>query len=155
MKLRSLKRTLGGGMHGVAAEYFVCDEEEAVLLPTTYDFRDGSTLPVSFTRNLCRRRIHRALALNFRDAPLPLGPLCSDITPLSNPARQSSVSAPVAYRSMARSSLSSPAHVSSSLHPPRPNSTARSSSSLLSSTPMHQKIPLCKRSITRRSMTGT
>lgn len=47
MHLRSLKRTLGGGLHGVAAEYFVCDEQEAVAIPSTYSFADGSTLPVS------------------------------------------------------------------------------------------------------------
>ena len=47
MALRSLKRGLGGAIDGVAAEYFVCDEEEAVHIPETYDFRGGSTLPVS------------------------------------------------------------------------------------------------------------
>lgn len=47
MKLRSLKRGLGGGIDGVAAEYFVCDQEEALLMPTTFDFKDASTLSVS------------------------------------------------------------------------------------------------------------
>lgn len=47
MKLRSLKRGLGGAIDGVAAEYFVCDEEEAVLMPATFDFLQASTLPVS------------------------------------------------------------------------------------------------------------
>lgn len=47
MTHRTLRRSLGGGINGVAAEYFVCDQEEAVMLPSTYDFRDGSTLSVS------------------------------------------------------------------------------------------------------------
>lgn len=47
MKLRSLKRGLGGAIDGVAQEYFVCDEEEAVMMPSNFDYRDGSTLSVS------------------------------------------------------------------------------------------------------------
>lgn len=47
MALRSLKRGLGGAIDGVAAEYFVCDEEEALIMPSHFDFKDGSTLSVS------------------------------------------------------------------------------------------------------------
>jgi NADPH:quinone reductase-like Zn-dependent oxidoreductase len=47
MSPRALGKTLGGGLHGVAAEYFVCDQQEAVIIPSTYSFQDGSTLPVS------------------------------------------------------------------------------------------------------------
>ncbi|ORY35335.1 putative alcohol dehydrogenase [Naematelia encephala] len=49
MKLRSLKRGLGGAIDGVAAEYFVCDEEEAVLVPSNFSFAEGATLPVGYT----------------------------------------------------------------------------------------------------------
>jgi threonine dehydrogenase-like Zn-dependent dehydrogenase len=47
MALRSLKRGLGGAIDGVAAEYFVCDEAEAVKIPSNWDCKDGSTLAVS------------------------------------------------------------------------------------------------------------
>ncbi|GFZ49308.1 hypothetical protein JCM24511_07428 [Saitozyma sp. JCM 24511] len=49
MALRSLKRGLGGAIDGVAAEYFVCDEAEAVKIPSNWDCKDGSTLAVAFT----------------------------------------------------------------------------------------------------------
>jgi NADPH:quinone reductase-like Zn-dependent oxidoreductase len=45
---RSLKRGLGGAIDGVAAEYFVCDEEEAVKIPPHMSLKEGSTLPVAF-----------------------------------------------------------------------------------------------------------
>lgn len=57
MKLRSLKRGLGGAIDGVACEYFVCDQEEALIIPENFSFADASTLPVSdltiVTRELC------------------------------------------------------------------------------------------------------
>jgi NADPH:quinone reductase-like Zn-dependent oxidoreductase len=49
MALRSLKRGLGGGIDGVAAEYFVCSEDDAVLLPSHFTFEEGATLAVAFT----------------------------------------------------------------------------------------------------------
>nr|XP_019046715.1 alcohol dehydrogenase [Kwoniella bestiolae CBS 10118]OCF25645.1 alcohol dehydrogenase [Kwoniella bestiolae CBS 10118] len=50
LALRSLKRGLGGAIDGVAAEYFVCDQqEEAVHIPSNFDCLQGSTLPVAFT----------------------------------------------------------------------------------------------------------
>jgi NADPH:quinone reductase-like Zn-dependent oxidoreductase len=49
MALRSLKRGLGGGIDGVAAEYFVCDQEEAIPLPSTMSYEEGATFPVAFT----------------------------------------------------------------------------------------------------------
>ncbi|WWD03159.1 hypothetical protein V865_001206 [Kwoniella europaea PYCC6329] len=49
LALRSLKRGLGGAIDGVAAEYFVCDQEEAVHIPSNFDCLQGSTLPVGFT----------------------------------------------------------------------------------------------------------
>jgi threonine dehydrogenase-like Zn-dependent dehydrogenase len=51
MALRSLKRGLGGAIDGVAAEYFVCDEAEAVKIPSNWDCKDGSTLAVSAVSN--------------------------------------------------------------------------------------------------------
>ena len=49
MALRSLKRGLGGGINGVATEYFVCDEQEAIPLPDGMSFEEGSTFPVAGT----------------------------------------------------------------------------------------------------------
>lgn len=49
MALRSLKRGLGGAIDGVAAEFFVCDEQDAVQIPSNFSFADGSTLAVAFT----------------------------------------------------------------------------------------------------------
>lgn len=49
MALRSLKQGLGGGIDGVAAEYFVCDEADAVRLPSHFSFAEGSTLAVAYT----------------------------------------------------------------------------------------------------------
>jgi len=49
MALRSLKRGLGGAIDGVAAEYFVCSEEEAVHLPPHFTFAEGATLAVAYT----------------------------------------------------------------------------------------------------------
>ncbi|WWD19941.1 hypothetical protein CI109_104413 [Kwoniella shandongensis] len=49
LALRSLKRGLGGAIDGVAAEYFVCDEEEAVPIPSNFTFEQGSTLSVACT----------------------------------------------------------------------------------------------------------
>ncbi|KAK1925992.1 putative alcohol dehydrogenase [Papiliotrema laurentii] len=46
---RGLHRGLGGAIDGVACEYFVCDEEEAVALPANFSFEEGATLPVAFT----------------------------------------------------------------------------------------------------------
>lgn len=48
MALRSLKRGLGGAIDGVATEFFVCDEEDAVLIPSNFSYADGSTIPVAF-----------------------------------------------------------------------------------------------------------
>jgi len=45
---RGLQRGLGGAIDGVATEYFVCDEEEAVGLPDSLSFEEGATLPVAF-----------------------------------------------------------------------------------------------------------
>jgi NADPH:quinone reductase-like Zn-dependent oxidoreductase len=47
MALRSLKRGLGGGIDGVAADYFVCDEQEAISLPDSMSYEEGSTFPVA------------------------------------------------------------------------------------------------------------
>jgi NADPH:quinone reductase-like Zn-dependent oxidoreductase len=47
LALRSLKRGLGGAIDGVAAEYFVCDQEEAILIPANFTFADASTIPVA------------------------------------------------------------------------------------------------------------
>nr|XP_018262692.1 alcohol dehydrogenase [Kwoniella dejecticola CBS 10117]OBR84850.1 alcohol dehydrogenase [Kwoniella dejecticola CBS 10117] len=49
LALRSLKQGLGGAIDGVAADYFVCDQENAVLIPANFDCLQGSTLPVAFT----------------------------------------------------------------------------------------------------------
>jgi NADPH:quinone reductase-like Zn-dependent oxidoreductase len=49
MALRSLKQGLGGGIDGVAAEYFVCNEADAVRLPSHFSFAEGSTLAVAYT----------------------------------------------------------------------------------------------------------
>ncbi|WRT68120.1 uncharacterized protein IL334_005095 [Kwoniella shivajii] len=49
LALRSLKRGLGGAIDGVAAEYFVCDEQEAVNIPSNFELIEGSTLPVAYT----------------------------------------------------------------------------------------------------------
>ena len=46
---RGLHRGLGGAIDGVACDYFVCDEEEAVALPANFSFEEGATLPVAFT----------------------------------------------------------------------------------------------------------
>jgi NADPH:quinone reductase-like Zn-dependent oxidoreductase len=48
-KKRGLHRGLGGGIDGVATDYFVCDEEEAVGIPSNFSFEEGATLPVGFT----------------------------------------------------------------------------------------------------------
>jgi NADPH:quinone reductase-like Zn-dependent oxidoreductase len=48
MALRSLKRGLGGGIDGVAAEYFVCNEEEAVHLPAHFTFAQTAAGPNGF-----------------------------------------------------------------------------------------------------------
>lgn len=45
---RSLRNGLGGGVDGVACEYFVCDEAEAVRIPRGFSFADGATLPIAF-----------------------------------------------------------------------------------------------------------
>lgn len=45
---RGLHRGLGGGIDGVAADYFVCDEEEAVAIPSNFSFEDGATMAVAF-----------------------------------------------------------------------------------------------------------
>ncbi|WVR06228.1 hypothetical protein IAU60_003258 [Kwoniella sp. DSM 27419] len=47
LPLRCLKRGLGGAIDGVAAEYFVCDEAEAVRIPSNYSFADAATMPVA------------------------------------------------------------------------------------------------------------
>jgi NADPH:quinone reductase-like Zn-dependent oxidoreductase len=47
MALRSLKRGLGGGIDGVAADYFVCDEQEAITLPDSMSYEEGATFPVA------------------------------------------------------------------------------------------------------------
>ncbi|KAK4689050.1 hypothetical protein P7C73_g1063, partial [Tremellales sp. Uapishka_1] len=49
LALKNLKRGLGGAIDGVAAEYFVCDQEEAVVIPETFTLEQGATLPVGFT----------------------------------------------------------------------------------------------------------
>nr|XP_019007482.1 uncharacterized protein I206_07740 [Kwoniella pini CBS 10737]OCF46263.1 hypothetical protein I206_07740 [Kwoniella pini CBS 10737] len=49
LALRTLKRGLGGAIDGVAADYFVCDQEDAVHIPSNFDCLQGSTLPVGFT----------------------------------------------------------------------------------------------------------
>lgn len=49
LALRSLKRGLGGGIDGVAQEYFVCDEEDAVKIPSTMTFEEAATMPVAYT----------------------------------------------------------------------------------------------------------
>jgi NADPH:quinone reductase-like Zn-dependent oxidoreductase len=46
---RGLHRGLGGAIDGVATDYFVCDEEEAVAIPSNFSFEEGATLPVAFT----------------------------------------------------------------------------------------------------------
>ena len=46
---RGLKQGLGGAVDGVAAEYFVCDEQDALLVPATFSLEEGSTLPVGYT----------------------------------------------------------------------------------------------------------
>lgn len=47
-KKRGLHRGLGGGIDGVATDYFVCDEEEAVAIPSHFSYEEGATLPVGF-----------------------------------------------------------------------------------------------------------
>jgi NADPH:quinone reductase-like Zn-dependent oxidoreductase len=49
LALRSLKRGLGGGIDGVAQEYFVCSEEDAVPLPAHMSYEEGATMPVAYT----------------------------------------------------------------------------------------------------------
>jgi NADPH:quinone reductase-like Zn-dependent oxidoreductase len=49
LALRSLKRGLGGAIDGVAAEYFVCDQDEVVHIPSNFTYEQGSTLSVAFT----------------------------------------------------------------------------------------------------------
>ncbi|KAK8870130.1 hypothetical protein IAR55_000700 [Kwoniella newhampshirensis] len=49
LALRNLKKGLGGAIDGVAAEYFVCDEEEAILIPSNFTLEQGATLAVGFT----------------------------------------------------------------------------------------------------------
>ncbi|KAL7418361.1 hypothetical protein Q5752_006819 [Cryptotrichosporon argae] len=49
MALRSLRRGLGGAIDGVAAEYFVCDEAEAVKIPDNFTLEQGATLSVAYT----------------------------------------------------------------------------------------------------------
>jgi hypothetical protein len=48
LSLRSLKRGLGGGIDGVAQEYFVCSEEDAVPLPANMSYEKGATMPVAY-----------------------------------------------------------------------------------------------------------
>jgi hypothetical protein len=72
MALRSLKRGLGGAIDGVAAEYFVCDEAEAVKIPSNWDCKDGSTLAVSVGSVFqITRGITRCLDEAIRPALLP------------------------------------------------------------------------------------
>ncbi|WVQ94031.1 hypothetical protein IAU59_001109 [Kwoniella sp. CBS 9459] len=47
LALKSLKRGLGGAIDGVAAEYFVCDEEEAIMIPSSFTSLEGSTFSVA------------------------------------------------------------------------------------------------------------
>ena len=49
LPLRCLKQGLGGGIDGVAQEYFVCSEEDAVRIPSTMSFEEAATMPVAFT----------------------------------------------------------------------------------------------------------
>ena len=49
LALRSLKRGLGGAIDGVAQEYFVCSEEDAVPIPSNMSFEEGATMPVAYT----------------------------------------------------------------------------------------------------------
>lgn len=46
MTVHHLRKSLGGGIDGVAQEYFVCDEQEVVHMPSTFDFREGASLTV-------------------------------------------------------------------------------------------------------------
>ncbi|OCF36059.1 alcohol dehydrogenase [Kwoniella heveanensis CBS 569] len=47
LPLKNLKRGLGGAIDGVAAEYFVCDEEEAIKIPSSFTPLEGSTFSVA------------------------------------------------------------------------------------------------------------
>jgi hypothetical protein len=49
LPLRSLKRGLGGGIDGVAQEYFVCNEEDVVPIPANMSFEEAATMPVAYT----------------------------------------------------------------------------------------------------------
>ena len=49
LPLRSLKRGLGGGIDGVAQEYFVCNEEDVVPFPANMSFEEAATMPVAYT----------------------------------------------------------------------------------------------------------
>lgn len=49
LPLRCLKQGLGGGIDGVAQEYFVCSEEDAVPLPSHMSYEQGATMPVAYT----------------------------------------------------------------------------------------------------------
>ncbi|KAL1409735.1 hypothetical protein Q8F55_003732 [Vanrija albida] len=43
-----MSRGLGGGIHGVAQELFVCSEEDAVHIPKHFSYAEGATLPIAF-----------------------------------------------------------------------------------------------------------
>ncbi|KIR27228.1 alcohol dehydrogenase [Cryptococcus deuterogattii 99/473] len=47
--LDSMNRGIGGARAGVAAEYFVCEQSEAVKIPKSFSHQDASTLAIAYS----------------------------------------------------------------------------------------------------------